>query len=252
MNPFTNPIYNIYESPLWTSCTNIGVKSRIVSINDPPPLNNAEYTDILPKKDLFYIEKYLSDELSKFTTNIHLVKKCDTYGNNMNINNKIVLPTTCNATFKNFSNDSMNAIRTSIKNRTTFYSSQINFSENIFGQIEYADTYLSSKTNINDKKQLCQRLADINQMADDYKKIIDTINTVDNKLKYADDHDTIMEKYNDNLVLRNDLNSKINDLYYQEISKIGSSKLHLDSTVYTSVLWTILATTILFYVFKNL
>jgi hypothetical protein len=59
-----------------------------------------------------------------------------------------------------------------------------------------------------------------------------------------------MEKYNAALILRNELNNKIYMLYDE--SYMGNSKLYLDSTVYTSVLWTILATTVLFFIFKKM
>jgi hypothetical protein len=54
------------------------------------------------------------------------------------------------------------------------------------------------------------------------------------------------------MTLRNEWSNKVNELYFEEGSRIGNSKLYLDSTVYTSILWTILATTVLFYVFKKL
>jgi hypothetical protein len=54
--------------------------------------------------------------------------------------------------------------------------------------------------------------------------------------------------YNENINLRNELQREVDRIY----GKKSNSKLYLDSVVYTSVLWTILATTILFYIFKKL
>jgi hypothetical protein len=59
-----------------------------------------------------------------------------------------------------------------------------------------------------------------------------------------------MEIYKNNGKLRAELQNKLdnltNSIYYKD------SKEFLDSTVYVSVLWTILATTSLFYIFKSM
>jgi hypothetical protein len=252
MNPFTEPIYSILESPLWTSCSNTGIKSRIMSKNASNyTYEVAKYTDKITSKDLFYIETYISTELEKFINNIFIAKGCDQYGIAMNIKPNITIPKTCSDTFNNFSSNNIATIRNNIKTRKGVYSSQIQFGETILNNLTYTDAYKSSKTNNNDKKQLCQRFADISQLLTDFKNIIDAFNTDAIKNNYKDDYNMIMEKYKANLELRNDLNTKINELYSYN-SKIGNSKLYLDSTVYTSVLWTILATTILFYIFKKM
>jgi hypothetical protein len=250
MNPFTESIYNIYESPLWSSCKNAGYTSRIVSSNAPPP--NGSYTNIITLKDLFYIEKYISEELSKFVNNVNLLKRCDGYTTLMNINPNVILPSGCNSTFNNFSDEKITKVRNNIKYNKTVYYSEINFGTTIFDNISYTDSYLTSKTNNNDKKQICQRFADLSNLLKDYKSILDSINTANNKDKYKDDYISLMTKYNANLVLRNELTEKVNELYSDQGSRLGNSKLYLDSTVYTSVLWTILATTVLFYIFKKM
>lgn len=252
MNPFTEPIYNIYESPLWKSCSdrNNSLKSRIVS-KDAPPLNDG-YKNIIKSNNLFFIERYVSDELSKFIDNLYLAKRCDQYGNTMNTNPDIVFPIKCNSTFKNFSNESIDATRNTVKSGQQIYYSQIQLGDAIFDKYSYTDSYKTSKSNDNDKKELCQRFADMVQMIDDLKKILDSLNTDQNKSKYKDDYDLIMKNYDANLVLRKQLDGKIQELYYDEAARYNNSKLYLDSTVYTSVLWTILATTVLFYIFKKI
>jgi hypothetical protein len=250
MNPFTESIYNIYESPLWTSCKNAGSTSRIVSSRSPPPAGS--YINIIKTKDLFYIEKYIAEELSIFVNNINLLKRCDSYATLMNMYPNSTLPTGCNSTFNNYSDEKIATIRNNIKNNKTPYYSEINFGNTIFDKITYTDSYINSRTNSNDKKQICQRFADLSQLINDYKNILDSINTTENINKYTDDYNLIMTKYKANLILRNELNGKINDLYSAQGSRLGNSKLYLDSTVYTSVLWTILATTVLFYIFKKM
>jgi hypothetical protein len=67
---------------------------------------------------------------------------------------------------------------------------------------------------------------------------------------YTDKYDELMEIYKNNGQLRAELKNKLdhltNSVYYQD------SKEFLDSTVYINVLWTILATTGLFYLFKSM
>ena len=251
MNPFTDKKYNIYESPLWTSCANSGLSSRIVAQDGSPPENLNSYTTVIESKDLFYIEQYLRNEFIKFITNVYLVKRCDTYGFAMNANKTINFPRECSKTFSNFSYDKINPIRQSIKNRSGNYYSQLNTGASIFNNISYTDAYINAKKTDNDKKQLCQRFKDINSMLDDFRAILTKLNTDDVKKQYKNEYDTIMKKHAENEELRNDLNQKIDDLYNEQVSKLGNSKLYLDSTVYTSVLWTILATTLLYYIFKK-
>jgi hypothetical protein len=254
MNPFTEPIYSILESPLWPSCSNTGtaIRSRIMSKNTLNYTSElTKYTNPIISKDLFYVEAYISSELEKFIRNIFVAKGCDEYVSIMNTNPNVTIPKKCSDTFNNFSNGNIEMIRNNIKINNKAYTSQLQFGETIFNNISYTDAYLTSKTNNNDKKQLCQRFADISQLLTDFKNIIESFNIDTIKNTYKDDYTDIMDKYKATLVLRNDLNTKINDLYSSN-SKFGNSKLYLDSTVYTSVLWTILATTILFYIFKKM
>lgn len=247
MNPFTEPIYNIYESPQWSSC-NRGLTSRIISKNDPPP--EIFYTNKIASKDLFFVEKYISDELAKLLKNIYLVKKCDSYANIMMLKPNIEIPAECNKTFKNFSHEKMNIVRNDILQKKSLYYSQLPFGENVFNDILYTDSYKNENANSNDKKEMCQRFADLSQLLTDFKRYLDLFNNTNTKNKFKDEYDTIMAKYNATLIVRNELNNKLYMLYDE--SYMGNSKLYLDSTVYTSVLWTILATTVLFFIFKKM
>lgn len=88
-------------------------------------------------------------------------------------------------------------------------------------------------------KPLCQLVADLNNLIDTFNSVVGS---------YDMNNSSIYAKYNANNDLRNDLQKNIDMVYGKEMN----SKLYLDSTVYTSVLWTILATTIIFYIFKKL
>ena len=114
-----------------------------------------------------------------------------------------------------------------------------------------SDSTIITYTNTNDtfiersrNKPLCQLVADLNSLITTFNELINTsANPYDMTTK-----NPIYTLYNDNINLRNDLQREIDRIY----GKKSNSKLYLDSVVYTSVLWTILATTILFYIFKKL
>ena len=250
-NPFIEKKYIIYESPIWESCKNTGLKSRILPITDPI---QEGYT-INGPNDFFMIEKYIAVELKKFFAVVNLAKRCDMYGIAMNqkkdnINPFLYIPTECNATFSNFSQQSINSIKS--QSQDASYTTQLNAGDKIFDNYTYADNYIKSKTDSNDKKQLCQRLADLTQMMTDMTNILNKLNTQDNNQQFLQQYQSIIDKHNANLNLRKELENKMEKIDMQDKMQYGDSKLYLDSTVYTSVLWTILATTIVFYIFKKL
>ena len=112
-------------------------------------------------------------------------------------------------------------------------------------KIEYNQRYYYQPELLDSRnKPLCQLVADLNNL-------ITTFNTLINTSATPYDMTTktpISTIYNENINLRNELQREVDRIY----GKKSNSKLYLDSVVYTSVLWTILATTILFYIFKKL
>jgi hypothetical protein len=241
-NPFTIPNYIIYESPVWENkCSSeTKITSRILKYDDTTTLTEEEkskYTQIGPN-DFFYIERYLSVELSNFIDNTYLVKRCSEYATSLISNTNLKLPSNCSSTFANFSSDNIS----NFENAFIDINSLNNFS--------FTDEYIKSKTNPNDKKELCQRVSDLNKMLEDISIILSNIES--NKQDFPDQYVSIKQKYTDNKKMRDSLQQKIQEIYTKEISSYNNSKLYLDSTIYTSVLWTILATTLLFYIFKKL
>ena len=229
-NPFIQQNYYIYESPTWPSCTSGGPVSHIVMGNVPP--DATSYTVTGPN-DFFFIEKYVSSELKKLLSDIVLVKRCDSYGYEKNAYPNITMTPQC-STFKNFAN------------YTSPYTTQIINTQimqtGMFDKIVYTDT---------SKKQICQRVNDITQMLTDMSNILFTIKSGDNSM-YSDKHDAIIKEFQQNLTMRDELQDKLNEIYGANNAKYDNSKLYLDSTIYTNVLWTILATTILIYIFRRL
>lgn len=65
-------------------------------------------------------------------------------------------------------------------------------------------------------------------------------------------HTNILNQYSNNLKLRNELDLKMKEILKTDDSFVNDSKLHYDSTMYASIGWTILATSLVYYVFRKL
>jgi ribonucleotide reductase beta subunit family protein with ferritin-like domain len=87
-------------------------------------------------------------------------------------------------------------------------------------------------------------------MLKDFSNILSSIGNSPEKTVFTDKYREIMNLYKQNNVLRRELEDKLEKV--TQGYKYKDSKEFLDSTVYVSVLWTILATTILFYVFRKM
>lgn len=221
-NPFEKKIYFINESQYNTRCFKTMKKSTITT--------EKTSTTIGPFT-LFEVQDYLMTELSKFIIKIQLAEKCT----------ETPELTQCSATFKNFSKEYLK----NIKNGYVSNSSRMPF-----GNYAYTDSFFESQQSINDKKSLCQRYGDIGSMLDNFTKIVSDLDTDSTKKIYSDKFNYLVKEYNKNTKLREVLQAKMDQLS-QEYG-IKDSRQKLDSTIYISVLWTILATTTLYYVFKNM
>jgi hypothetical protein len=247
-NPMIQPIYNIYESPLWPTCSNLYPVSRITKQSD----EENKLSDLFSKKgpmSIIEVEQYLSTETSKLLTNIKLANQCDMALLSLNKNIKSPVPDSCSSTFKNFSKSQIENVKKNIIAKTGDYVSDLDNSP--FDNISYTDEYIQSKMTDNDKKPLCQRYADILQMLTDFVNILKSMNNPDITNKYIDHYQEIMKIFQQNNNLRKDLEKKLTSIY-GENSLYDDSKKFLDSTIYVSVLWTVLATTALFYIFKKM
>lgn len=77
----------------------------------------------------------------------------------------------------------------------------------------------------------------------------DYSNTMNN---FNKGHQALLNQYSKNLNLRNELDLKMKEILKTDDSFVNQSKLHYDSTMYASIGWTILATSLLYYVFRKL
>ena len=224
-NPFVLKDYLVAESPI----SNPSQYSQIVSANNVSEMTKAGYK-ILQPMNILELEQYLATEINKFLMNVRFARTCDNY-----VVQGLSLPTKCTNTFKNYG-QSTNV-------------SQFGTGDSLLNGLVYTDSYISLQTRDNDKKSLSQRLSDLQSMLSTFQYILNNIDTL--KSKYPDQYNNIMQKYNQNVSMRTILDQKLDNIYSNE-SSYGNSKRFLDSTVYTSVLWTILATTIVFYIFKKM
>lgn len=244
-NPFENKIVYIYESIYSSSLKDI-TQSRI-SIEKNKYKN---YTMIGPM-NLIEAQIYLLNETIKLNINIELADQCDRSGFVLNSNRDARFPVECSKTFKNFSTEYLNNLKTTISNYNGSYSSQMRYNDVCpYFNFAYTDSYLQSKTNPNDWKSLCQRYRDIGTMLIDLNDILSFINESPEKEKYKDKYNEILKLYKENKEIQKNLEKKLEVI--TNSGKYKDSKEMLHSTMYVSVLWTILATSLLFYVFKKL
>lgn len=223
-NPLIQPRYYIHESPIWTKCGGDGQISRISDIS-------SSFMTTGPIT-LIEVEQYLSKETSKLLSSIKLAQQCDIAGNTM-------VPEICSFTFKNFSQQQIESV----------YVSQ--FDSSPFNNFVYTDEYIASKTTESDKKLLCQRYVDILQMLTDFSKILNDINKPTITGQYLDQTNKILKVFQQNNAIRQELDRSLTKIYGEQ-SVSGDSKKFLDSTIYINVLWTILATTLLFYMIRRM
>jgi len=62
----------------------------------------------------------------------------------------------------------------------------------------------------------------------------------------------IKKTEDENVALRNDLDNKVKEILQSNDSYFGESKQNLDTAIYTNIMWTILATSILYFVFAKM
>jgi len=252
-NPFLSKNYTVYETTdLWMNCNTSVYKntSKIRRVSEQAP-TDQKYTPIGP---LSYkeVEEYIATQLTDLYSKVKLAQRCDSYGLAMNTNNSIIFPTECNTTFTNFSNMDIELIRQNIKKGNgAKYTTQLKSGAE-FNPFLYTNEYITSQTTQNAKKSICQRIADLVQMLSDLDSILKSMNTEDVKKNYPDQYIAIQQKVTANKVMRTELDGKLKEIYAAKGSRFENSKLYLDSTVYTTVLWTILATTMLYYFFRKL
>jgi hypothetical protein len=215
-------------------------------------MDQSEFDTLFTKSgpmSLIEVEHYLSAETSKLLSSIKLIQECDMAGLSLNKNTNNPIPNLCASTFKNFSQDQIADVKKKIIAKTGQYISEID--QTPFNNVAYTDEYIRNKMTDNDKKPLCQRYADVLQMLTDFSSILKDLNNPAVTNKYLDHYQEIMKTFEQNNHIRRGLEDKLESVYGPN-SVYDDSRKFLDSTIYVSVLWTVLATTALFYIFKKM
>jgi hypothetical protein len=228
INPFEEKKYFIYESRYSSKCLKTMTKSIITSNELNTGDNN--YVKSGPF-NLLEVQDYLMTEVSKLILKMKLVEHCKR-------NTKM---SQCSGTFKNFSEEYLENVRKG-------YLS--NSSSMPFGNYAYTDSFFETQKTINDKKSICQRYMDIGSLLSTFSQIVSKLDRASIKKIYNDKFNKLVKTYNENRELIEQSQKKMDDL--TQAYEVNDSKIQLDSTIYISVLWTILATTTLYYVFKKM
>jgi hypothetical protein len=91
-------------------------------------------------------------------------------------------------------------------------------------------------------------LVALNTAIDAYKGVLEKIPTSGTPQEI----EKLSEKHSNIQKLRNELDVKLGELNMVENSQAAFNKLHMDSTVYATLLWTALATSLLFFTFSKI
>ena len=154
-----------------------------------------------------------------------------------------------------------------IKNLNTFYSKYAEYvrcnssPDNSADNSNFVDT-LSDSTKTYGLNRTCSTSINYSSVETAYNAVIDSINRLNTAINSingtanitlsSDTIDGIKQRYSNNLNLRNELDLKMKEILKTDDSFVNQSKLHYDSTMYASIGWTILATSLLYYVFRKL
>ena len=230
-----------------SSCTSTSVITPSSSITTTKPADKQNLQNGKLNTTAFNIlevYEYITFLVNKFTTDYTLATSCD-------IDSRYK-PTTGNGFQSGCckGSDMQNSCTTFANFTDTSYIPS--FSQS-------GDKYSSYKRlNINEfiykesgKRSLCQQFNDISGLVNTFNDLLKNDLKDINSTTSSTQFQQIQASYSQMIQLRNKL-----DLQLQQLMNKGSisaqNKLQLDSTVYTTVLWTVLATSVLYYVFIKL
>jgi hypothetical protein len=188
----------------------------ISSIASATPYNS--YIISTTPLNIYGLSKEISNRIMTFTADLQLVNECNSYSTNGN-----AIPSICHDTFQGYTSNS-----------------SINTSQLPLYQHSVMNT-------TNRKKHLQQQAYDLNNLVIKYNQIIDTI-----KVASEEQYEQIKTQHDSNIRLRNELDQKLAEIYKYNDSRIMKSQFSLDRTIYTNILLTALATSMIYIVFSRL
>jgi hypothetical protein len=251
-NPFEYRGFYIQESNVNQSCGSSNIISHITCDDPSYGLHKGatmEGCTATGPMNLMEIQKYLFDETTKLVVNIQLAQSCDQSGIALNEHKNGSIPNDCGMTFKQFSATNIQNIKNGLIAGKSKYIPLIQSGDKPFNNFTYTDSYIASKMTVNDKKPLCQRYTDIGNLLSDFSKVLSKIDTT-SQTQFTDQFQQILQMYHENNMKRATLEERLDKVI--QGAKYSDSKEWLDSTIYTSVLWTVLATVTLIYIFKKM
>lgn len=226
-NPLTISEYYIFESSPWTKCVGSSNTNELPSYVSDKNINTGSTVKPIGPMNLFRVSEYIQQEITGFLLQSQTAGECE-------LTKRDIL-TNSNST-KNMPDGCDNFIE---------YSGAIQFGSSTYVAITDFPTY-KKPTQI--QKNLCQRIADLNNL-------LKTFNTILNGLKlsdFPDQHTDIVSIGKNNVILRRELDLQLQLLYSDDHNIMKDNTLKLDSTIYATVLWSILASSITYYVFMKL
>lgn len=106
--------------------------------------------------------------------------------------------------------------------------------------------YLATGKDQPDKTKLEAAITDVNN------KLTDSSLPKHSNAEYDESYNKLKTDYSELVKMRNELDRKLADLYGAEDSVSNMYKSQLDSTIYASLLWSTLATTLIYYIFVKM
>jgi hypothetical protein len=170
--------------------------------------------------NLYELLEQISKSLVGCISDIELLKECNTYSKS-----KKPVPPNCKTTFQGYEN-----------NKTIDNSKLPLYQYNIM--------------NDRRKKHLYQQLNDLNNMINTYNIIIASV--ANDSTIPRSQYNELVRTNNINVKLRNDLDEKLGEIYEYNNSEIVRSRTNLDNTMYTGIMWGILATTLVVIIFAKM
>lgn len=119
---------------------------------------------------------------------------------------------------------------------------------------DYA-TYINctNKTNCSiTKETLMSQLTSINSIVTTTQTSVDTTTSRPSPTEFNEKHNNIVTSHEENEELRQEIETKMMELTEHDHSFSKENKNNLDNTLISNALWSVVATSLLFFVFKNM
>jgi len=201
--------------------------SNMTNVGGITTTQTNKYTISNTPLSIYDITKYISNKYANFITDIQLIVQC----NNTQSRHRAI-PSNCTQIFQGYP--------------TSHSSTQPNWNSLPL----YRTSAMTDSSHTYRSKHLLQQTNDIKQLMKTYTAIIEKLKS-DSTIP-GDQIQTIISSYQQLLVTRNDMDRKLGEIYKYSDSNIVQSQYNLDKAVYTNVVLTILATSMIYVVFTHL